>query len=420
MGRHCQLVLGPAGAGKSTYCFAMHTYLSSAKRPHFLLNLDPAAENLFYDSENSADKSNSNDQSIANLDIYKSLASNPNVGDIRELITVNDVMEELSLGPNGGLIFCLEYLLENIEWLDTTLGYEPDVYDGDYYHSDDDDDDRSAHFKKPETQLVSMDSDEYLIIDMPGQLELFTHSTLVTRLIDVLKQRYNFHSICAVYLMDATYVINPTIPLSFVSSYRGQGSNEQDPELVRRNLGIKSGAPDKFFSGILAAISCMLRLGIPHVNVLSKMDLIEGRPGEIFENSSGIVDADAPKSGYANTWTDDERRIRDLRRELVEIDRFIDPDASGLLDDSTRLGDEEGHSVINNRKFSGLNRAIVQVIEDFSMVSLLPLNIHDEESLEALLYQVDLALQYGEDVEPKEPQEYDVDDLELMSGGLCD
>lgn len=29
--------------------------------------------------------------------------------DIRDLITVDDAMEELQYGPNGGLIFCLEY-----------------------------------------------------------------------------------------------------------------------------------------------------------------------------------------------------------------------------------------------------------------------------------------------------------------------
>jgi hypothetical protein len=28
--------------------------------------------------------------------------------DIRDLITLEDVMEELDYGPNGGLIYCLE------------------------------------------------------------------------------------------------------------------------------------------------------------------------------------------------------------------------------------------------------------------------------------------------------------------------
>ena len=31
------------------------------------------------------------------------------LADIRELISLDDVMEELGLGPNGGLVYCMEY-----------------------------------------------------------------------------------------------------------------------------------------------------------------------------------------------------------------------------------------------------------------------------------------------------------------------
>lgn len=27
------------------------------------------------------------------------------------------VMEEFALGPNGGLVYCMEYLLEHVDWL---------------------------------------------------------------------------------------------------------------------------------------------------------------------------------------------------------------------------------------------------------------------------------------------------------------
>ena len=37
--------------------------------------------------------------------------------DIRDLISLDDVQEELKFGPNGGLVYCMEYLIENIEWL---------------------------------------------------------------------------------------------------------------------------------------------------------------------------------------------------------------------------------------------------------------------------------------------------------------
>jgi hypothetical protein len=29
--------------------------------------------------------------------------------------------EELKFGPNGGLIFCMEYLMENMDWLQRQL-----------------------------------------------------------------------------------------------------------------------------------------------------------------------------------------------------------------------------------------------------------------------------------------------------------
>ena len=37
--------------------------------------------------------------------------------DIQELVTLEDVMEEMELGPNGGLLFCMEYLIQNQTWL---------------------------------------------------------------------------------------------------------------------------------------------------------------------------------------------------------------------------------------------------------------------------------------------------------------
>jgi hypothetical protein len=57
---------------------AMSRHLQTIKRPAFMINLDPAAEDFHYE---------------------------PMI-DIRNLISVQDVMEELHLGPNGGLMFC--------------------------------------------------------------------------------------------------------------------------------------------------------------------------------------------------------------------------------------------------------------------------------------------------------------------------
>ncbi|KAG9291736.1 hypothetical protein G9A89_012021 [Geosiphon pyriformis] len=100
MGRTVQLVMGPAGSGKSTYCATIMTHCQNVGRTVNLFNLDPAAERFEYE---------------------------PAI-DIRDLITLEDVMEELQFGPNGGLIYCLEFLLNNLDWLEGELG----EYDDDY------------------------------------------------------------------------------------------------------------------------------------------------------------------------------------------------------------------------------------------------------------------------------------------------
>ncbi|CAL5337679.1 unnamed protein product [Camellia sinensis] len=64
------------------------------RRTIHIVNLDPAAENFNY----------------------------PVAMDIRELISLDDVMEEFGLGPNGGLLYCMEHLEENLdEWLTEEL-----------------------------------------------------------------------------------------------------------------------------------------------------------------------------------------------------------------------------------------------------------------------------------------------------------
>jgi GTPase SAR1 family protein len=100
MGRYAVLVSGPAGSGKSTLCSALIAHANTLGRTIHLVNLDPAAERFSY---------------------------TPSI-DVRELITLEDVMDEMKLGPNGGLVYCFEYLLENLDWLDEQLGGFEDDY----------------------------------------------------------------------------------------------------------------------------------------------------------------------------------------------------------------------------------------------------------------------------------------------------
>uniref|UniRef100_A0A161M418 GPN-loop GTPase 3 n=1 Tax=Triatoma infestans TaxID=30076 RepID=A0A161M418_TRIIF len=72
--------------------------------------------------------------------------------------------EDLKFGPNGALVYCMEYFLENPEWLKDNLGED----DGDY-----------------------------ILFDCPGQIELYTHMTTVKQFISLLKNM-NFHYLCSV------------------------------------------------------------------------------------------------------------------------------------------------------------------------------------------------------------------------------
>jgi GTPase SAR1 family protein len=88
-----QVVVGPPGSGKTTYCQGMAQYMESLGRKVAIVNLDPANDTLPY---------------------------KPKV-DLSDLIQLDEVMETIGLGPNGGLVYCLEYLETNIDWLKEKL-----------------------------------------------------------------------------------------------------------------------------------------------------------------------------------------------------------------------------------------------------------------------------------------------------------
>lgn len=125
-----QAVIGPPGSGKTTYCLGMQEFLSAIGRKVAVVNLDPANEGIPYQC----------------------------AVDISELITLTDVMENLKLGPNGGLIYCMEYLEANFDWLQEKL----------------------SQFRG-----------HYFLFDCPGQVELFTHHNSLRNIFAQLA-RWNF------------------------------------------------------------------------------------------------------------------------------------------------------------------------------------------------------------------------------------
>lgn len=261
------LALGPAGVGKSTFCNAIISHMNTIGRRAHLVNLDPAAEPTDYEF----------------------------TIDIRDLISLQDVMEEMDLGPNGALIYCFEYLLNNLDWLDEEIG--------DY-------------------------NDEYLIFDCPGQIELYTHVPVLPTIVKHLTNQLNFN-LCATYLLEAPFIIDTS----------------------------------KFFSGALSAMSAMILLELPHINILSKTDLIKN----------------------------------DVSKKKLK--QFLNPDP--LL-----LDKEDGF----NPKFAVLNKLIAGLVDDFGMVQFLPLDCGKEsDSVGNILSYIDDVTQWSEGQEPKEPR----DELEV-------
>eukprot|EP00879_Flechtneria_rotunda_P005279 GHRR01005565.1.p1 GENE.GHRR01005565.1~~GHRR01005565.1.p1 ORF type:complete len:273 (+),score=103.11 GHRR01005565.1:450-1268(+) len=258
MGKYAQLVIGPAGSGKSTYVEHLHQHCQAIQRSVHCVNLDPAAEAFNY----------------------------PVSIDIRHLISLDDVMTELQLGPNGGLLYCMEYLEDNLdEWLGDELGPYGD--------------------------------DDYLVFDCPGQIELYNHVSAIRSVVDWLKS--DGWTVAAVFCLDVAFVSEPS----------------------------------KYIAGAMQALAAMVKLELPHINLLTKMDLAEDK-------------------------------------QMVQ--EFLIPDLQ-LLQDSL--------SASTGPRFKRLNAAVASLLDEWSLVSFVPLDITDEDSIGDVLLQVDMAIQYGEDADVK-------------------
>lgn len=221
--------------------------------------------------------------------------------DIRELISLEDAMVELDLGPNGALLYCMEYMEENLQdWLQDELG--------------------------------SYGDDDYLLFDCPGQIELYSHLSVFQTFVQELK--LDGWNVGCIYCLDSQFMEDSA----------------------------------KYISGCLTALSSMIQLELPHLNVLTKVDLL------------------GPKKSFND-----------------------DPDDSIIIPDPTSL--VKSLDASSSTRFHKLNAAIASLLEDYSMVGFVPLDITDEDSIEACVFQADASVQYGEDqdvkIQPDDSLEYD-------------
>jgi len=108
-------------------------------------------------------------------------------------------------------MYCLEYLETNIDWLQQQL--QP-----------------------------YMDNGYYCIIDSPGQAELYTHHESLHNIVHALTTPELYHlQLAAVHLVDCHHCTD---------AY-------------------------KFIAASLVSLQAMVRLELPHINILSKVDLKE-------------------------------------------------------------------------------------------------------------------------------------------------
>ncbi|GBG78431.1 hypothetical protein CBR_g26460 [Chara braunii] len=199
---------------------------------------------------------------------------------IEDLITLSDVVAQYGLGPNGGLVYCMDYLEKNMDWL------------------------------KEKLQLIA--KDHYLLFDFPGQVELFTLHNNAKNIIAEMTNQWDYR-LTAVHLVDAHLCSDP----------------------------------GKYLSALLLSLNTMLHLELPHVNVLSKIDLIE-KYGKLAFGLDFYTDV----------------------LDLSYLQYHMNQDAS-------------------HAKYRKLTAALCGVVEDFGLVNFTTLNIQDKESVNDLMKLVD-------------------------------
>eukprot|EP01034_Spumella_vulgaris_P023778 gene23778-30046_t len=85
------------------------------------------------------------------------------------------------------------------------------------------------------------------------------------------------------------------------------------------------------------------------------------------------------------------------------IARVLDSESAGMINMLDRQ---------SNSKLKSLTRAMSSIVDDYMIVSFVMLDVSDEDSIEEVLGRTDHAIQYGEDVEPREPRDEDMGDEE--------
>lgn len=145
-------IMGPAGSGKSYLTQVLWNWLQDHGLDAITINLDPAVSWLPYE---------------------------PSI-DIREYITVEEVMKKYNLGPNGGLVAAIDL---SIEYIDKIID-----------------------------EIESM-KPNYVIIDTPGQMEIFAFRSSGSTIISAISGK---NKSVVLFLIESLQAVRPSIFMSLL------------------------------------------------------------------------------------------------------------------------------------------------------------------------------------------------------------
>ncbi len=290
---YAQIVIGPPGSGKTTYCSGMSAFLKASGRPCSVVNLDPANEEV----------DGKYDCAI----------------DVSELCSLEEVMEHFNLGPNGGLVYCMEFLEKNLDWL--------------------------------KEKLANLD-ERYFIFDCPGQVELFTHHNSLKNIVRTLG-KWGFRLTC-VHLVDAYYCADPAT----------------------------------FISASLLSLSTMLQLELPHINVLSKVDLLPKYDNLAFQldfyKNAFDLDLLVPYIGLGRK----EKKFLEATNN-VETNLSVPTEGEETNDNDNNNNNSNIVESKWTKKYRKLNEMMVELVHDFRLVEFQSLNVMDPESMQSVINVID-------------------------------
>lgn len=116
-------------------------------------------------------------------------------------------------------------------------------------------------------------------------------------------------------------------------------------------------------------MSTMMSLSLPHITVLSKCDLV-------------------PNKKILKKY---KKATEDYHTLDTELDYFEEEK------------EEEKNSTSKfELKYHKMTNAIKGILNDHNMVTLMELNLNDDESIKDLIMQADYSIQYGENLEPND------------------